>query len=406
MIPRPYQIEGIEFLKSHIRGGLTDDPGLGKTLQAVLAAQTPVIVASPTYLVEQWYEVIKGEFPEATVMPALGSINKRYKAIQSKPDWLIINIEMLRGYELYYPDTFIIDEAHHVRSRGAQQSKGAKLVAANSMYVYMLTATPIVKEVDDVWHLLHILDPHAFKSYDRFVKMFCVTTDSPYGPKVIGASNPRGLEALLSRYFLGRTYKEVGLFLPELIETTVRIQESKQFYKDYNDTKHNYSFGPLVFDNALATIMFLRQMARTRTKIRSTLDLLDDLPGKAVIFTWFKDSAFELANYIRCPAITGDLDPSERKRIAMEGHDYIVATIPSLSEGVDLSYARNVIFFEEDYTPGVMHQALSRVRRYSTNTDPVRVYYIHTKGTIDEVIHRMVERRISSIQEIYREAMK
>jgi SNF2 family DNA or RNA helicase len=406
MIPRPYQVKGAEFLKSHKRAGLTDDPGLGKTLQAILAAETPVIVASPTYLVEQWKDAILEQYPDANVGMALGTINQRYKVIQSKPDWLCLNIEMLRGYDLYYPNTFIVDEAHHIRNRGAQQSKGAKQLALNVPLVYMLTATPIVKEVDDIWHLLHILDYKAFKSYATFIRMFCITSDGPFGPVVVGPKHPQALKAVLSKYFLGRTYKEVGLYLPDLIETVIKIQETKTFYKDYNDTKNNYSFGPFNFDNALATIIFLRQMVRTRTKIHTVVDMLDDMPGNTVVFTWFKDSAFELANYIRCPAITGELPPIERKRIAGEHHPTITATIPSLSEGVDLSYARNVVFFEEDYTPGVMHQALSRVRRYSSNTDPVRVYYIQVKSTVDEVIHRMVQRRISNIREIYSEAMK
>lgn len=406
MIPRPYQIEGVKFLRSHKRAGLTDDPGLGKTLQAILAAEPPVIIASPTYLVEQWHDAILDQFPDANVGMAIGTINQRYKAIQSKPDWLCLNIEMLRGYELYYPNTFIVDEAHHIRNRGSQQSKGAFQLSRNVPLVYMLTATPIVKEIDDVWHLLHILDERAFKSYAKFVKMFCITSDSPYGPVVIGPSHPNAMKIVLNKYFLGRTYKEVGLYLPDLIETVINIRESPQFYKDYKNTKDSYSFGPFSFDNAVSTIMFLRQMVRTRQKIHSVVDMLEDLKNKTVVFTWFKDSAFELANHIRCPAITGELPPIERKRIASEQHDVITATIPSLSEGVDLSYARNVIFFEEDYTPGVMHQALSRVRRYSSNTDPVRVYYIHVKGTVDEVIHRMVERRVSNIREIYSEAMK
>lgn len=406
MIPRPYQVEGIAFLQSKRRAGLTDDPGLGKTLQAALAAHTPAIVACPTYLVDQWYNVLTDQFPTLNIRAATGSSNKRLKAIYSKPDWLIINIEMFRNYDFYYPDTLIIDEAHHIRVPGSQQSKGARQLAQTVPRVHLLTATPIVKENDDVWHLLHILDQRAFRSYAAFVKMFCEVTDTGFGPKVVGPKHEAAFRVVMSRYFLGRTYKQVGLYLPDLIESTIDIAESRTFYKDYRTTKEGFSFGNIEFANVVSTLMFLRQMTRTQLKVQTTLDLIEDLRDKTVVFTWFKDSCFELANHLKCPAITGELDPTSRKNIANQHHQVIVATIPSLSEGVDLSYARNVIFFEEDYTPGVMHQALSRVRRYSTNTNPVRVYYIHVRNTIDEVVHQMVERRIFNIQLIFKEAMK
>lgn len=68
----PYQIEGVRFLRKHKGGCLWDDPGLGKTRQAIVAAahRTPVLVVCPSTLRAWWEEEIKTIYPDATVYVA------------------------------------------------------------------------------------------------------------------------------------------------------------------------------------------------------------------------------------------------------------------------------------------------------------------------------------------------
>jgi len=68
-----------------------------------------------------------------------------------------------------------------------------------------------------------------------------------------------------------------------------------------------------------------------------------------------------------------------------------VATMESLSEGVDMSDARTVIFAEQSYVPGQMYQALSRVVRHRTGDadqdEPVIIYRVRYSNTVDQVVY-------------------
>jgi hypothetical protein len=91
-----------------------------------------------------------------------------------------------------------------------------------------------------------------------------------------------------------------------------------------------------------------------------------------------------------------------------------VATMASLSEGVDLSYGRTVIFCETDYTPGRNYQALSRVIRHRTegeatpdnNNDPVVCYWCRYAGTVDQQIFETQKSRTNgSALQVLKEAL-
>ena len=93
---RPYQEKGVEFLKTRRRAMLRDAPGLGKTIQALRAAEIPVLISCPTYAMQQWADVIRSEYPSHKVVQAVGTRQEREKALKSKYDWLIVNHEMFQ----------------------------------------------------------------------------------------------------------------------------------------------------------------------------------------------------------------------------------------------------------------------------------------------------------------------
>jgi hypothetical protein len=68
----PHQVEGVRFLRKHGGGCLWDDPGTGKTRQAIVAARdrTPVLVVCPSTLRAHWEEEIHKVYPSATVYVA------------------------------------------------------------------------------------------------------------------------------------------------------------------------------------------------------------------------------------------------------------------------------------------------------------------------------------------------
>jgi SWI/SNF-related matrix-associated actin-dependent regulator 1 of chromatin subfamily A len=405
LIPRPYQVEGIAFLAGKKRAMLRDAPGLGKTLQASEAATKPVLVCSPSYLTDQWAEFIRNQFPDDRIAFAQGSRVQRTEALNTPADWYIINHQMLRTYDVPVVNTFIVDESHHMKSHKAEQSQDALVVALQVPNVFLLTATPIIREPDDLYMQLRLIAPNVFRSYEKFVSTYCNVVQSPFARMVVGLRKGTDLGKVLAKYSLGRTYEDVKLQLPDLIEANMLIYPERPFVTRYRAAKIDYRLDDRVLNSPLEVLRELRRLTVCEQKVSAIADLVEDSPGCVVVFCWFRETARILSERLRAPLITGDVKPNDRRVVALQQHKCIVATIAALSEGVDLSFAKTVIFAEQDYTPGRMQQAVSRVHRWTTDLAPVRVFYAMMKGTIDEIIHRCVDRRISSAMEVLRLAL-
>ena len=407
LIPRPYQVEGIDLLRKNKRFALWDDPGLGKTLQAIVAAHPPVLVACPTYLIFQWQDVINVQFPDAIVSVASGTRSEREAALRVVADWYVINTEMLRTFKLPKVTTVIFDEAHHLRNRQSMQSKAAFNIAKSTEYVFELTATPVMKDPDDIFQQLRILDSLTFKTYWGFVYEYCKISQTPFGARVVGISNAHKFKVLLSKYGIKRTYSEVGQFLPDIIEQTIKIDLPPDSRKEYDDIKKYYREkvnGKIVtLTSAMAVIQALRRATLCEDKYIASA-VVSRLDTGSVIFCWYRDTAQAIGELLECPVITGDLPALERARIATS-NKLIVATIASLSEGVDLSHLRNVVFVEQDWIPGSNYQALSRIRRGGVNRAPVLCYYMVVRKSIDEVINNASTRRKQTAQQIMKGAL-
>lgn len=402
--PRPYQADAIKWLQQHKRGLLMDVPGLGKTIQASEAAQRPVLVACPTYLVRQWVEFLGEQYPVDKVIAVEGTRLERFKALKEHADWHIINIEMFRSYPLPVKRTLIIDEAHHVKGHTSIQARVAQKYAEGCPYVFLLTATPVKREIDDWYMLLRIVAPKSFSSYWSFVNTYCNLSNDGFRDKISGPKYPALFQRMISKYTLGRTYQQVGQQVPPLIETTVPICPGKEFYKIYNKLRRQYTIEDIQLSTALEVYRILRMVTMTE-KLDAIKNLVDD-NGPAVVFSWYRDSAESVGKALNCPVITGEMDASIRRKVAYEAPHSISVTIASLSEGIDLTKYRHVIFAEEDYTPGSTYQAVCRVRRPGSNLDPVKVNYLVVLGTIDSAVRRAVQARRSSIREIIKDALR
>lgn len=269
-------------------------------------------------------------------------------------------------------------------------------------------------------------------------------------PKKINTPFPTGLCCeeeldMQSGYMLGRTYAQIGLELPALIpddkHAIVEFPLEKDRRKLYDDLKHTwYSMlaegEVLTAASAMELMHLLRRITNSPEKATRLCQYMENDPGPYVIACFYKKSAKELAQIIdlkfgndrKCYVISGEIDADERVRIAKRSTnpgDVVIATIPSISEGVDLSHANTVYFYEEDYTPGKMYQFLSRVRRHRDNSQlaisithsesdqtdhlhidedpndrPIIRRFFHAENTIDKRIHDVQTLRSVNIRDL------
>ena len=158
---RAYQRAGVRWLAGRRKGLLADQPGLGKTIQAVAALreQPAVIVVGPKAAKGAWAE-------HATwrddIRPVLVDSARRSFRWPVPGEMLIFNYEQLPEEFPAPPDwavSLIVDEAHFCKSPSAKRTRLVRaLVARISPHPdaswWLLTGTPQKKDPDDLWSVL------------------------------------------------------------------------------------------------------------------------------------------------------------------------------------------------------------------------------------------------------------
>jgi superfamily II DNA or RNA helicase len=430
---RPYQIEGAEWLLHHKRAILADSQGLGKTATAFMAAhqRRPTCIIAPAFWSHHWHQFVQKYAPLSPIIHA-GTDTRinRMQALDAATsalnvgalDYLILSAEMMPAYAEWLTHvlprfkTVIIDEAHMFRSHRSKRAQLAAKLLKHTPNIFLLTATPQMTDVDDYYQLLHILDPKQFSSYYRFLDDHCRTTRLAYKIAVNGIRNPTEFATMLRRYMLRRTYSEVGRDLPPIMPTTyldfdLTDEERTRYRQLKNEYRNTLTAADGTLTNTTTTIPLssagevLHQL-RTLTAAQKPHIIADLLrqeartpPPPYIIFTWYKETAHQIALHLSTAlsphsplVITGDTPADERAHAAKHA-PHIVATIASMSVGIDLSDHKLLIFAEQSYVPGMMNQAITRVHRDTTNTLPVRPYILRANRSIDKAVHRAQSRR-------------
>lgn len=202
----PYQIDGIKFLAANNRGFLFDDPGLGKTFQAVRAADEVearrVLAIVPANIVIQWQ-------------------NAHEEIAQMKREFIAVSYDKVRdkGIDASDFDVCIIDEGHLLKNRSAGRTKavyGPKCEATGGIvekipYVWELTGSPAPNNASELWTKLRALTPKAITmksgkimGYWDFVERFCSTVNNGFGIQITGSKNIDVLKERIAPHMIRR----------------------------------------------------------------------------------------------------------------------------------------------------------------------------------------------------------
>jgi superfamily II DNA or RNA helicase len=150
----------------------------------------------------------------------------------------------------------------------------------------------------------------------------------------------------------------------------------------------------------------LRQVATNpptvaKPKLDLVAELLEDVPGAAVVYLWYKDSAKAAAARLArtgrpVTLITGDTPNEKRKELvdtwSAQNNGLLIATIASLKEGISLVAASTVVFIEHSELPADQEQCVARLKRRG-QTDTVSVHHVWANGTPDTAIRAAVNGR-------------
>lgn len=462
------------------------------------------VVVAPNHLTNMWYREIRSQFPDEHVAVAThDSKANRLSALKPGCRFYVVSYEMMRKakppkdddytYEMVdytvkgdvfhvkekklkptyiKPRTYldalselnpvcvIYDESHKLKSSKSKQARACAEFSETIPYRFLLSATPIKKEADDLHWQLHIVDPQTFSAneYSKFCEDNCIYVQGSYKKMNLQLKDPIkrkfwfnriGTQAQidhefntlnmftklgnkkydvsftnpnLNGYILGRSYKDVGIYLPRVIPATIPVLMNSDTRVIYNNMIENYraefeSLGEAIEINSLMALLHsMRILTVCQNKLEKVKELVEegDSEGPYVIFCEYKPSGEFLSKMFDTTFISGAIPDYKREQVIEDLLDegkVIVGLGSVIGTGINaLARCNTIINFEADYTPGERTQRIGRVQRYSaireqrvkeTGEDqPIILYDVVVTDSIDEKVFEIQKNRGKSIADV------
>jgi len=436
----PHQIDGIRELAKWKSALLADDMGLGKSLQAMTVFAVDVvrgwaekcIVICPVTLKGNWEdELLKfTTFPHVVLSGGPAARNKQILefAQMEGPRFLIVNYEQvaphLDALNALKFDMKICDEGHYVKNYKSKRTKAC--LSLRTRRTFILTGTPMLNHVNELWSILHMIDPNGFPKYWSFVNRYCVFGGFK-DKQIIGTKNEKELKERLHGIMLRRLKKDV-LSLPEVQIIERRVDLLPEQRKLYDEVVNEMRLttvddsDPQDIENALTKFLRLKQICGTTfpftgVDISSKLDLAieDDLQlleneERIVVFTQFRGVQECYVNRAKKEGVTvwqinGDVKQPDRMPVVRQWSNsepgVIVCMWQIAREGLNLVAARHGSFIDELFVPGLNRQAIDRLHRIGQDeSQPVQIRKYICRNTIENRIQQILRTKSKLFGEI------
>lgn len=427
-----FQRVGVQWLLTARRGILADSQGLGKTVQALVAAEIAAprrgIIVCNSAKVQDWVEHVEAWTTRTPLVLKGGAEARREILADWKDEFLVCNFAQASLNVGLRADLVIVDEAHNIRNRKADTFTAVEGICSGAEWIFLLTATPAVNASEDLWSLLHMADLQRFGSYWLFAKRFFEVTYSRWGVKVGGIleEEREALDRILRVYMLQRGKEE----LTGLPTRTRRVldyrmgSEQTRLHRDMLLWEKAALNEEVVYsEGTLSQITRLRQLAidpgllfegyRGESKLDLLVDTVRGGEGKAVVFTMFETAAERAAERlnregIHAVLLTGSMNARARLKaveyFANEA-DVLVVTHKTGGEGLNLVMARRAIFLDLAWHPAGNTHAEDRIYRIGQTAEDVETIVLWAKGSIEDHVFDIVsQKREVTIEEILRRA--
>lgn len=442
--PYEHQIAAFNYGLVNDKWLLGDEMGLGKTKQVIDIAVAKklqkgykhcLIICGVNGLKWNWANEVKTHSnEEAWILgqrkknnkTVIGSVEDRLYDLQNLDKisayFIITNIETLRNEAVVAEldkrcksgdiQMIAFDECHKAKNPNSQQGKGILKTKADTMIA--MTGTPLMNTPLDLYIILKWLG-YEKHSFYQFKNHYCVM--GGYGNyQIVGYRNLNELQEELDHIMLRRKKEEV-LDLPEktyIDEFVEMTPKQEQIYNEItNEIRANIDQIEMS-NNPLSALIRMRQATGYTGILSSTikesakLDRLEELVEEAVengkkvvIFSNWTQMTLPIYNRLAVKYhgtyITGEVDIEYRQehiRRFQEDEDckFVVGTSGAMGTGITLTAGTVEIFMDEPWNMALKEQCVDRCHRIGQKNN-LTIYTLMCKGTIDERIHNIVEKK-------------
>jgi SNF2 family DNA or RNA helicase len=465
------QTVGVDFLATAGRALCGDGMGSGKTVEAICAVEElalrshedngrhvfPVLVICTNTMVRKWAEEIHTWAPHASVGILKGGAATRRKTMEAGHDYYVINWELLKahsrvaGYgsialneddklekELNALDigTVIADEAHRGKNPKAKQTRAWWYLSWKARYSLAFTGTPVTRSPEDLWSIMHGIEPTEWPSKTAWIDRYGLKAWSPFGG--MNVTGLRGdtqdeLFKFLDPRFIRRP---TNVIIPDLEKKRDpdirRIDMAPKQAKAYKQMKKEMIAILDDGDYTMATDT-LSQMTRllqlsssyieideegkvTMTdpscKVDALMDIVEELDDDPIVVFAMHKQLIDLAaarltkSSIPYGLITSDVPELERSQYVQQFQQgqlpVFLATLGAGGEGITLTKAKHVLFMQRSFSRTQNEQATDRVWRRGQDR-PVQPIWLLSEGTLEERVIQAGEERDATFEEIVRD---
>ncbi|CAG8786178.1 16161_t:CDS:10, partial [Gigaspora margarita] len=396
----------------------------------------PFIIVAPKSTTAGWSREFKRWAPNLVVVEFHGDkesceVVEKYEmfpddsslkchVLITTPETVLFRSRVLSKVRMW--EVMVVDEAHSLKG-GDTRKVFRQLTSTlkNVFYKILLTGTPLMNSIDELFNLLHFLGHEAFKNPKELAEQYQGLPSAEQLP---------ALHKLLKNYFLRRTKSQVNIELPPMDDVIVRVSMTAIQKKIYKETfEKNADFLREVTKarktSMLSNIMMgLRQIVchpylinreidnreddAERRKmlvessgklimLRDMLRKLHNTGHRVLIFSQFVDMLSILEEfcedegYSHVKLVSSDIVRQENIS-AFQAPDknifIFLLTTRAGGVGLNLMAADTVFIFDPDFNPHQDIQALSRVHRIG-QYKPVKVFRFITQFSVEE---RIVEK--------------
>jgi hypothetical protein len=423
---------------------LADEPGLGKTAQALLAAEAanayPLLVVVPNVVKTSWAREAAHWTPHrpATVVQGDG------ENVDGFADIVVLNYEVLDRHMGWLRDFgfrgMVVDEAHFIKNKTSQRSQHVlalsdRIRSRTARPLLMaLTGTPLINDIDDfraIWQFLGWIDDS--KPLGELADALEDTGLTPADRGFYGAARQR----VIDRGVVRRRKVDVAADIPARRIADLPVELDGRAGQSIRAAERDLASRLVArYERALANRSsadavegidydLVRRVARAELKEATTAksgenvftmmrhigqakaELAADYAaqlarsaGKVVFFAKHIDvmDAAEEAfarQGVRFSSIRGDQTPRARQAnidAFVNDPDVAIAvcSLTAAGVGLNLQVASNIVLAELSWTNAEQTQAIDRSHRIG-QTEPVTAWRIIAAQTIDARIAELID---------------
>ncbi|MBD1378821.1 DEAD/DEAH box helicase [Metabacillus arenae] len=439
--PLPHQLEVARQVVEAMNGKaiLADEVGLGKTIEAGLILKEymirnlvkKVLILVPASLVSQWARELNEKFH----IPA---IEQKKSYVWEQCDVVVSSIDTAKRsphrdiiLDLNY-DLVIIDEAHKLKNNKTKNYEFVQKL--KKKYCLLLTATPIQNRIEEIFNLVSLLKPGHLGNEAYFTEVFSAKKRS--------LEHHEHLRDLINKVMIRNRRGDTGIEWTKRHVETVPITFSPTEQNLYDAISSIRPLAPSMFaimtlqreacSSREAVYMTLKKMVERpeeaadsslpdhiiqelmqaidevtqNTKAIKTVELIQKIDDKVIIFTEYRATQFYLQWYLQQHGISsvpfrGGFKRGKKdwmKDLFKNRAQVLIATEAG-GEGINLQFCNHIINYDLPWNPMRLEQRIGRIHRLGQERD-VHIYNMATKGTVEEHILKLLYEKINLFEKV------